>query len=131
MKVYDTTIFLGAYAERNQMNQRTLSVTEEKTREIEEGLKDAFYNLNLQNREVKVSVSEEDMEFLCSEEGFQKMKQDAMDLYVKNANQQKVIAKDKNPNDLFWKNTGNQWLVFSETLYENDFFVNMRILWHT
>lgn len=125
MKVCDTTMFLGAYAERNQMNQRTLSVNEEKTQEIKAGLKDAFYALNLQNREIKVSISEEDMEFLCSEEGFQKMKQDAMDLYVKNANQQKVIAKDRNPDDLFWNNTGNQWLVFSETLYNDGFYTNM------
>lgn len=129
MKVNGADIFLGAYAERQQnsyqLNQRTLSVSEEKAEAITAGIKEAFHSLSLQNRGIKVAISEEDMDFLCSEEGFQKMKQDVMDLYIKNANQQKVIAKDKNPEDLFWNNTGNQWLIFSENLYDNGFYTRM------
>ena len=129
MRVNGTEIFIGAYAEyqknSTQQETATIAVSKEKTDAITAGIKEAFYSLNLQNRGVKVSVSDEDMEFLCSEEGYQKMKQDAADLYVKNANQQKIIAKDKNPNDLFWNNTGNQWLVFSEKLYNSGFYAEM------
>lgn len=129
MKINGTDIFIGAYAERRQSNhllgQATISVSKEKAEEITADIKEAFYSLGLQNQGVKVSISKENMDFLCSEEGFQKMKQDAADLYIKNVNQQKVIAKDKNPDDLFWNNTGNQWLVFSEMLYNNGFYSEM------
>lgn len=128
MKLNGTNIFIGAYAERknnHQPDQTTISVSKEKAEEITADIKEAFYSLHLQNRGVKVSISKEDMDFLCSEEGFRKMKQDAADLYIKNVNQQKVIAKDKNPDDLFWNNTGNQWLVFSEMLYNNGFYSEM------
>lgn len=129
MKVNGRNIFLGAYAERKQssylQNQTSLSLGEERAAAITAGMKEAFHSLNLQNKGVKVSVSQTDMDFLCSEEGFLKMKQDALDLYTKNYNQQKVIAKDRNPEDLFWSNTGNQWLVFSEALYDNDFYAKM------
>lgn len=129
MKVNGTDIFIGAYAEcrknNHQPDQTIVSVSKEKAEEITAGIKEAFYSLGLQNRAVKVSISKEDMDFLCSEEGFQKMKQDVADLYIKNADQQKVIAKDKNPDDLFWNNTGNQWLVFSEMLYNNGFYSKM------
>ncbi len=129
MKVNDMNIFIGAYAERNQnihpLNSSKLSVSEERAEAITTGIKEAFYSLNLQNRSVKVSISKEDIDFLCSEAGFQKMKQDALDLYVKNENQQKIIAQDRNPEDLFWGNTGNQWLVFSEALYQDGFYDGM------
>lgn len=109
MKVNGTDIFIGAYTEcrknNHQPDQTIVSVSKEKAEEITAG--------------IKVSISKEDMDFFCSEEGFQKMKQDVADLYIENADQQKVIAKDKNPDDLFWNNTGNQWLVFSEMLYNN------------
>ncbi len=79
MKLNGTDIFIGAYAEcrknNHQPDQTAISVSKEKAEEI--------------------------MDFLCSEEGFQKMKQDAEDLYLKNINQQKAIAKDRNPDDLF------------------------------
>ena len=74
---------------------------------------------------VKVSISKEDLDFLCSEEGFLKMKKDAEDLYIKNANQQKTIANGRDQEDVFWGNTGNQWLVFSEALYKNGFYDGM------
>lgn len=129
MIVNGVDIFLGAYTERfhnnYELNPPALYVSEEKAEAITTGIKEAFCSLNLQNKGVKVSVSKEDMDFLCSEQGFQKMKQDAVDLYTKNYNQQKVIAKDKNSDDLFWNNTGNQWLMFSEALYKNDFYTEM------
>ncbi len=129
MKLNGTDIFIGAYAEcrknNHQPDQTAISVSKEKAEEITAGIKEAFYSLGLQNRGVKVSISKEDMDFLCSEEGFQKMKQDAEDLYLKNIDQQKAIAKDRNPDDLFWNNTGNQWLIFSESLYKNGFYDEM------
>lgn len=129
MNLNGINIFMGAYAERNynncQLEQGVLSVSEEKAEAITTGIKEAFYALNLHNREVKVSVSQEDIDFLCSEDGFRKMKQDAVDLYMHNYDQQKVIAKDKNPDDLFWNNTGNQWLLFSEALYRDGFYTEM------
>lgn len=129
MKINGNEIFMGAYAERHldkfQFNQKALSLSEEKEKAITTGIKEAFNFLNLQNQGVSVSISKEDMDFLCSEEGFEKIKKDAEDLYIKNASQQKVITKDKNPEDLFWNNTGNQWLVFSEFLYNDGFYTNM------
>ncbi len=98
MKLNGTDIFIGAYAEcrknSHQPDQTAISVSKEKAEEITAGIKEAFYSLGLQNRGVKVSIFKEDMDFLCSEEDFQKMKQDAEDLYLKNINQQKAIAKD-------------------------------------
>ncbi|MDE6641736.1 MAG: hypothetical protein K2K63_14570 [Acetatifactor sp.] len=91
------------------------------------GIKESFHAMNLQECGVKVSVSKEDMNFLCSEEGFKKMKQDAADLYVKNIEQQKVIAKGRDQEDPFWSNTGNQWLVFSKMLYDNGFYTGMDV----
>ena len=72
-----------------------------------------------------MSISKESMDFLCSEEGFQKMKQDGADLFIKNETQKKENAKDKNPDDPFWENTINQRLVFSEMLYNNGFYTGM------
>ncbi len=126
MQINGTDIFLGAYAERRKSTRpETLSVSEERAEEMKTRVKESFYSLHLQDRAVKVSVSKEDMDFLCSEEGFQKMKQDAQDLYLKNKNHQKVIAQGRDQDDPFWTNTGNQWMIFSEMLYKNGFYTDM------
>lgn len=129
MNINGNNIFIGAYAERNQnlyqYNQSPLSINAEKSGRIAAGIKEALDFLKPQMNGVKVSISKEDMDFLCSEEGFLKMKKDAEDLYVKNANQQKTIANGRDKDDAFWGNTGNQWLVFSEALYNNGFYDGM------
>lgn len=122
-------VYMGAYAERNQssfqFNQDRLILSEERSQVIMKGIKEAYASLNLQSKEIRTTISKENMDFLCSEEGFQKIKSDAEKLYVVNANQQKEIAVGRNPQDLFWKNTGNQWLILSEMLNKNGFFDDM------
>ena len=129
MNINGNNIFMGAYEERNQnlfqFNQSRLSLSTEKSEAITAGIKEALDFLKPQMNGVKVSISKEDLDFLCSEEGFLKMKKDAEDLYIKNANQQKTIANGRDQEDVFWGNTGNQWLVFSEALYKNGFYDGM------
>lgn len=122
MKINGNEIFIGAYAERRQ-NQ--FSINSEKSEAITAGIKEEMHLLKPQNEGVKVSISKEDLEFLCSEEGFQKMQKDAENLYVLNAERQKIVANGRDENDAFWNNTGNQWLVFSEALYNNGFYDGM------
>ena len=129
MNVDGVNVYMGAYAERHQSNyqigQQKLVILEEKAQAISDGIKETFNALGLQNRGVKATISKEDMDFLCSEEGFQKMKRDAQNLYAVNANQQKTIAEGRDSEDLFWNNTGNQWLTFSESLNNSGFFDDM------
>ena len=129
MQINGMNVYMGAYAERHQSNyqigQQKLVISEEKSAEIAKGIKEAYTNLHLQDRGVHTTISQEDMDFLCSEEGFQKMKQDAQNLYVVNANQQKAIAAGRDSVDSFWNNTGNQWLTFSESLNNSGFFDDM------
>ncbi|MDE5939190.1 MAG: hypothetical protein K2H37_08935 [Lachnospiraceae bacterium] len=127
MQINGMNIFMGAYAERikNGLDQRTISISKEKTEEATAYVEKALNSSVFQNQGVKVSISKEGMDLLCSEEGFQKMKQDGADLFIKNEIQKKVNAKDKNPDDPFWENTTNQWLVFSEMLYNNGFYTGM------
>ena len=129
MQINGMNVYMGAYAERHQsnyqMNQQKLIISEDKSAEIVNGIKEAYASLNLQDRGVRATISQEDMDFLCSEEGFLKMKQDSQNLYAINASQQKTIAEGKNAEDLFWNNTGNQWLTFSESLNSSGFFDEM------
>ena len=127
MQINGMNIFMGAYAERikNGLDQRTISISKEKTEEATAYVEKALKSSVFQNQGVNVSISKEGMDLLCSEEGFQKMKQDGADLFIKNEIQKKENAKDKNPDDPFWENTVNQWLVFSEMLYNNGFYSGM------
>lgn len=127
MQINGMNIFMGAYAERikNELDQRTIFISKEKIEEATAYVEKALHSPGFQNRGVKVSISKEGMDFLCSEEAFQKMKQDGADLFIKNEIQKKGNAKDKNPDDPFWENTTNQWLVFSEMLYNNGFYTGM------
>ena len=127
MNINGNSIFMGAYEERRQQEApKVLNVSKEKqaeiTGKIEEAMKSIGWGVS---RGAGVSVSQEDIDFLCSEAGFEKMKKDAEDLYLKNVETQKKIAAGRDENDVFWKNTGNQWLIFSEYLYNNDFYADM------
>lgn len=132
MNINGNNIFLGAYAERNQQkmqfNLEPLKISEEKQAEINNQIKEAMKTIGWnqdRSQNVKVSISQEDRDFLCSKAGFEKMKQDAADLYIKNIATQKNIAAGREEEDAFWNNTGNQWLILSEHLYNNDFYTGM------
>ncbi|MBO4988037.1 MAG: hypothetical protein J6C63_04220 [Lachnospiraceae bacterium] len=129
MIINGTNIFMGAYEERRQqnnpINRDMLIISEDKQAEIKAKIEEAIKEIGWDKKHsagATVSISQEDRDFLCSEEGFQKMKQDVADLYLKNAERQKTIAAGREEKDIFWTNTGNQWLLFSEYLYNNDFY---------
>lgn len=132
MNISGNSIFMGAYAERNrqnyQFNNGPLAISEEKQVDIKTQIEDAMKSIGWnqdRTQNAKVTISQEDRDFLCSEAGFEKMKQDAADLYIKNAATQKRIAAGREATDAFWNNTGNQWLILSEHLYNNDFYSDM------
>ena len=72
-----------------------------------------------------LSVSKDNLDYLCSEDGFAKMKKDAEDLYAANRRQQQKLAKGRDPSDKFWQNTGDQWITFSLALEMNGFYDSM------
>ena len=76
-------------------------------------------------RSADLSISKDDLAFLCSEEGYAKMKKDAEDLYAANLRQQQKIAEGRDPEDKFWNNTGDQWMTFSNALRDGGFYDNM------
>ena len=78
-----------------------------------------------ENVSASLSVSKDDVAFLCSDEGFAKMKKDAEELYAANLRQQQKIAEGRDPEDKFWNNTGDQWMTFSEALRNGGFYDNM------
>ena len=132
MNISGNSIFMGAYEERKQqtyqLNQDRFVISREKEELIKQSIEAVTKNPDWRKAHVQgaeYSFSKEDIDFLCSEEGFEKMKKDAEDLYIKNADRQKEIAANRNPEDSFWKNTGNQWLIFSEFLYNNNFYADM------
>lgn len=130
MNINGNSIFMGAYAERRQQeaqfNPKALNVSDDRQTEITGKLKEAMQGIDRVNSQsAKVSISQEDMDFLCSEAGFEKMKKDAEELYLKNVQTQKTIAAGREESDVFWNNTGNQWMIFSEYLYNNDFYTDM------
>ena len=128
MQINGNSIFMGAYAERMASKHpegSELTLSSERSIQIEEGIKQAAATSNLQNRGVRVSVSKENMDFLCSEKGFQKMKQDAADIYSLNMKQQQKLAEGRDPGDKFWNNTGDQWLTFSGALNNGGFYDGM------
>lgn len=119
-------IFIGAYNARQALQSADFRISSgQKADSISEKAIKAIQEIKQQrNRTDTMTLSEDAKAFLCSEEGYNKMKKDVEDLYVKNALQQKELMKD-DENDSFWSNTGNQWLVLSENLYRNGFYTNM------
>jgi len=123
------SIFMGAYAERRQQSSlfqpKTLNEENKRQIAVTGKLKEAMQGMNRGNSSsVNVSISQKNIDFLCSEAGYEKMRKDTEDLYIKNAMHQKELAKN-HPDNVFWKNTGNQWLIFSEQLYHDGFYENM------
>ena len=130
MNINGNSIFMGAYAERRHqetlLHPKALNICDDRQTEITCKLKEAMQGIDRGNSQsAKVSISQEDRDFLCSEAGFEKMKKDVEELYLKNAQTQKTIAAGREEKDVFWKNTGNQWMIFSEYLYNNDFYADM------
>lgn len=121
-----SNIFMGAYSQRKALSSVDfLKVKEKNESVISDKVAKAMQEIKRQNNKTAtVSLSDESKNFLCSEEGYNKMKQDVENLYTQNALQQKELMKN-GPDDPFWSNTGNQWLVFSESLYKNGFYDNM------
>lgn len=121
-----SNIFIGAYSQRKALSSVDFFKAKGKNEAvISDKVAKAMQEIKRQNNKTAtVSLSEESKNFLCSEDGYNKMKQDIENLYTQNALQQKELAKNS-PEDPFWSNTGNQWLVFSENLYKNGFYDNM------
>lgn len=119
-------IFMGVYNERRALQSADFKlVSEQKADSISEKAAKAIQEIKRQgSRTASISLSEDARAFLCSEEGYNKMKKDVEDLYAKNAMQQKELMKN-DESDSFWSNTGNQWLVLSEKLYKNGFYTDM------
>ena len=126
MKINGNEIYMGTYAQRQQVAHSTdAQVSVEQSESISKSIESALDSIVTTDGNVNVSVSKEDMVFLCSEDGFARMKKDAEDLYAANIKQQQIIAEGRDPEDKFWKNTGDQWLTFSETLDKSGFYDNM------
>lgn len=124
MNINGTNVFMGVYSERMLHNNKILDdkvVSSQVTQKINEVVHTNYANKISSN----VSISSEAMKLLCSEEGYQKMKQECGDIFVINAKQNQRVAEGKNPDDPFWSTTGDQWLQFSEMLYSKGFFDNM------
>ena len=126
MKINGNEIYTGAYARRQEQAHETdIRLSSEQTDNLDKSIENAFGSIAASNGNVNVSVSKEDMDFLCSEDGFARMKKDAEDLYAANIRQQQKIAEGKDPSDKFWDNTGDQWLTFSKALDDAGFYDNM------
>lgn len=126
MKVNGNEIYTGAYARRQeQAHGADMRLSSEQSDDLDKSIENAFGSIAASNGNVNVSVSKEDMDFLCSEDGFARMKKDAEDLYAANIRQQQKIAEGKDPSDKFWDNTGDQWLTFSKALDDAGFYDNM------
>lgn len=134
MNVNGINIFLGAYNERLYQNsptsQPTLSLDKERTEMISREIKKAYYELGLHNKNkgVEVTLSQEAKDFLGDAEACRKLQQESnlWAIQCKSYNESiKEFTADKNPDDPFWYNPGDQWLIFSETLYKNGFYNDM------
>lgn len=118
--------FMGAYNARRASSQTDFrQISAEKSGVISSKASLAMQEIKKQRTMgASISMSEETKAFLCSEEGYNKMKSDVEELYTRNVMQQKELSQN-NESDPFWSNTGNQWLVFSESLYKNGFYDGM------
>jgi len=117
--ITNSNIFWGAY--NNRIAGKKINITEigaEKTNAIKEAIQNEMLEIkDIKTGAVHLTISEEGKNLLCSEEAQQKMQSDIEELYSKS-----IMKVDPNNPDEFWKNTGNQWLVFSEKLYQNGFY---------
>lgn len=117
---------MGVYNERRALQSADFRmVSEHKADSVSEKAAKAMQEIKQQrSRTDRMLLPEDARAFLCSEEGYNKMKKDVEDLYAKNAMQQKELMKN-DKSDSFWGNTGNQWMVLSEKLYNSGFYTDM------
>ena len=81
MKVEGINYYTGALAKRQQETQiAEKSISEERLAEIGKAIQSEFKSLGVNRDGVKVSVSQDTLDFLCSSDGLAKMKQDAEDI---------------------------------------------------
>ena len=127
MTIGGCNLFMGAYAER--MAGRTpgsrLPISEDREKEITNQVTEAWKQIKSSgNKQDSVSISEEGKAFLCSDavkDNMQKSSALVEKMYTDNAKLQEKLQQT-DPDDPFWSNTGNQWLVFSGRLHSNGFY---------
>ena len=127
MTIGGCNLFMGAYAER--MAGRTpgsrLPISEDREKEITNQVTEAWKQIKSSgNKQDSVSMSEEGKAFLCSDavkDNMQKSSALVEKMYTDNAKLQEKLQQT-DPDDPFWSNTGNQWLVFSGRLHSNGFY---------
>ena len=132
MTIGGCNLFMGAYAER--VSNRTLSagsrlqISEDQERQITNQVTEAVKQIKaLRNKQDSVTISEEGKAFLCGDAVKENMRDTTAlleKMYTDNAKQQEKLQQT-DPEDPFWGNTGNQWLVFSEQLHSNGFYDSM------
>ncbi len=136
MKINGTDFFTGEYAGRRTKAPDPYGIPDEipdKTRlelpkEVELWLKTdpkLKKALNLQDN-VKITISKEGQDLLSGEDELKKFKPITKTfIYEGHIKRQKELAGDKYGKDPFWKNTGDQWLTFSEMLSKENFYSDM------
>lgn len=130
MKINGTNFFTGEYAERIKApdpyeisNETSLELPKEVELwlKTDPKLKKA---LNLQDN-VKITISKEGLDLSSGKDGLKKIKSFTILNYEAHIREHKELAGDKYEKDPFWKNTVNQWLIFSETLSKENFYFDM------
>ncbi|QNU65354.1 hypothetical protein EHE19_010420 [Ruminiclostridium herbifermentans] len=107
--------FQGAYHTRIAKNSENLVENKCATERCNQIVKEMYKEENYKG--VAVTISEEGLNLLTSEDGKKKMLRDVEELFTKNAT---VLEAD--PNDIFSLKANDQWLIFSEFLYNNGFY---------
>ena len=123
---------MGAYAERmyGRMAQgkNGMQISEKRQQEMTARIAEAAAGLREGRTDRdSVSVSKEGRAWLCSEAALENMKDVETlfsNMYVENAQLQEELQQT-DPDDPFWGNTGNQWLIFSQKLSDSGFYENM------
>lgn len=131
MKINGTDFFTGEYAGRRTKAPDPYGIPD-KTRldlpkEVELWLKTdpkLKKALNLQDN-VKITISKEGLDLSSGKDGLKKIKSFTILNYEAHIREHKELAGDKYEKDPFWKNTLDQWLIFSETLSKENFYSNM------
>lgn len=117
MNISANNIFLGAYNARilNKAHKGNFNNKANLTNKLE----DLINSINVKNANdgVTLNLSKETKEILKSIEAREKMLQDTKEFYDKCSNVQNQDIKD-----IFSSKANDQWLVFSEYLYNNGFY---------
>ena len=132
MVINGNHIFLGANIERNQqhfvhngdshrMDGDTKITLKQKA---DAAMENAGY-IAVDAGNAKLSISQESYDYFFSEDGQKKIRSSGDDLWTMHLEQQKKIAAGREQDDVFWTNTGNQWMIFSQYLYENGMYDGM------